>query len=68
MNFTEWLSYFGIPTLIFASMFGVSVEQVYKMTTEERAAYIGVLDDYTKVNTDWQQELADTFLSTTLTV
>ena len=37
MNFTEWLSYFGIPTLIFASMFGVIIAKLKKYKTEQDA-------------------------------
>ena len=42
MNFTEWLSYFGIPTLIFASMFGVIIAKLKKYKTEQDAIRNGI--------------------------
>lgn len=42
MTFTEWLSYFGIPSLIFASMFGFIIAKLKKYKTEQDAIRKGI--------------------------
>jgi len=42
MNFWEWLSYFGIPTLIFGSMFAFVVAKMKKYKSEQDAIRNGI--------------------------
>lgn len=42
MNVLEWLSYFGVPTLIFGSMFGVIIAKIKKQKAEQDAIKAGI--------------------------
>lgn len=42
MSFLEWLSYFGIPTLIFASMFTFLIAKMKKYKAEQDAIRNGI--------------------------
>ena len=42
MTFLEWLGYFGVPTLIFSTMFGLLLKVVKKQKTEQDAIKAGV--------------------------
>ena len=42
MTFLEWLGYFGIPSLIFASMFGLIIAKLKKYKQEQDAIRKGI--------------------------